>query len=275
MATKPFINLYSTLNDALGVEVSPTNNSFIFDGIFLKPNNIYPYIQTTNNTNGVELEDWECILICPCTGDEIDITANFDVKDVFFDNDGTPQISWQLLNIPYDFHSDFVYLKIGQFEQYYYSNPFKLTNDYDNFVSRFDYRDNDDEIMQSIELPIFFKELLNETELTSYHEISTGRTVTAMAKLREFIKYSTKEISNDTANKIVNMFFNYSETYMNLKGVNLYRPIEFEEVGCNFRTLAIYISEIGGTYDPLFVPPLLLPHYSGLHYSTLHYSTTI
>jgi hypothetical protein len=276
MATRPFIKLFKTLQQALYVETSPYDKQFIMRGVQLLPNNPYPYIQSTDNANGVEVEDWAVTAVNLCDGSITDITAYFEVKEVFFDDNGQNQISWAITNIPFDFGVDFIYLVVDQVGQKYYSNPFQITANNSEYTSRFDYRDDEDSIMQSIQLGVFYRENMIEQELESYHQISTGITVTATTKTKEYKKFLSDFLPKSLIIDLTKLFSYNTFVYLNLKRANLFKPIETpdKKLQSNFSLLTMFVSEIGGAdYDPLYEPPALLPDYNILDYSSIDYKT--
>jgi hypothetical protein len=237
------------------------------------PNNEFSIIQTTNYSKGVEVEDWSAKIRVLATGEETDITDYFDVIEVFNDTTGTPQITWSIKNLPFDFGFELVQLIVSQFSFDYFSNPFLLTEIRSDEISRFDYRDSPTEKMQSIYLNVFFRQNLKETELESYHEVSTQRTVTATVKSKKFVKYQTGIIDNDLLINISDIFEN-EEVFINLQKANLYKPIEINEItgGTRGQEKPIYISLGNEFYTPDEVIELP-PHFSALHFSPLHFST--
>ena len=276
MAKEPFIRLYETQEEALCVDVSPYDKAINMNGVQLLPNNTYPYVQVSNNPNGVEVEDWEVHLISLFDNSETDITAYFNVDDVVFDNDGQNQIVWSLLNIPFDFNADFVYMRIDQLGQTYYSNPFKLTALDSEYTTRFDYRDDTDSPMQSVQLTTFYREKNIEQDLESYHQINTGITVTATTKTRQFEKWKSRNMSKDNLVNFATMFSYNTFVYANLKRVNLFRPIEIPELTAleNWSVIDFFITKIGGAnYDPLFVEPELPQDFDINDFSSLDFNT--
>lgn len=258
MAKQPFIKIFETKDEALRFKSSPYDQQFVLNGIQLLPNNPYPYVQVSNNPNGVEVEDWSVLAITVCDEVETDITEYFNVDDVIFDDNGQNQIVWSLKNVPFDFGNDFIYLKIDQLGQKYYSSPFKLTNNDSEYTTRFDYRDDEDSPMQSVQLTVFYREDSVAQELESYHEIETGITVTATVKTSYFEKWKSRNMPKSLLVNFVSMFSLNTFVYADLERINLYQPIEIPELTAleNWVTIDFMISKIGGAnYDPLFVEP--------------------
>lgn len=231
MARVTFINLFKTLDDALSVKSSPSIDSSFhtLNGIQLIPNNEYPYIQSTNDPDGIELEDWEVYVVDVCKGTETEITDSFFVERVFTDDDGMAQFEWSLTNIPYDFGYDFIYLKVvQQVGQTFYSNPFQITAKNTEETTRVDYKDSDNETMLSTQLKMWFWQELKSQEIGSYYETSTRNTVTTIIKSQRFENWETAVIDNWLMMNISDLF-EYKYTYLDLTRCNLFEAIEIKE----------------------------------------------
>lgn len=197
-------------------------------GIQLLPNNENSYIQTTNVSGGIELEDWTVYVVQPC-GTETDITSYFSVENIFFDDNGYNQFSWSLTNVPHDFDYDLVYLKVIQtVGETFYSNYFMLTDYESEYTCRIDYKNEYDYAMQSIQVRMAFKQELKNQEIDSYYETSTRNTVTNMVKSQRYENWVTDIISNDLLLKISDVF-EYKYTYVDLYRCYLYEAIDVEE----------------------------------------------
>lgn len=264
MANVNFIELYSTLEEALGVRYSPQVSFYENRGIQLLPNNALPYIQTTMNPNGVELEDWEVFIVNACTLEETEITEHFFVERVFEDENGTAQIDYSLTDIPFDFGYDLVYLKINQLVgENFYSNPFQLTDYEKENTVRVDYRPTSSSTMQSVQLKMWYWQQLKNVEVSTYYETSTKNTVSVQFKSQKYEKWHTDIISNDLLIKISDVFEN-KFVYLNLCRAYLFEAIEVKEHEFqeNFYEQNIKIAfNKKDVYDPLQAPPppVLLP----------------
>lgn len=258
MAGTTFINLYSSLAEALDVNPSPHTTFYEVAGIQLLPNQEVPYIQTTNNPNGVELEDWEVFVIDPCTLTETDITEYFEVTRVFEDNNGIGQIDWSLTNIPLDFGFRFMVLKVNQLVgETFYSNLFQLTAQNSNETARLDYRNTLADTMQSIQLRMWYWQQLKSTELSTYYETSTKNTVSVLFKSQKHERWITDIISNDLIIKISDVFEN-KFVYLNYFRAYLFDAFEIKEheAAENFYEQTMKISfNKSDIYDPFATPP--------------------
>jgi len=108
-----FIELYSTKEEALSTRYSPLVSIYNYRGIHLLPESDLPYVQVTENPNGVNIEDWEVFLVSVCGNERIDITTSFDIVDNIEDYFGNPQIVWKLTNLP-DAGSGLYYIEANQ-----------------------------------------------------------------------------------------------------------------------------------------------------------------
>ena len=178
MTVDPFINLFRTKQEAFYFKNSQINTQFIFKGVQLLPNNTSKYIQVTQTPNGIDLEDWQVNVVNLCDGTKTDVTINFFVDSLTNDLDGSPQLYWSLLNVPFDFGYDLVYLEVNQLlGETFYSTPFLLTDIESEKTSQFHYKENKEQVYQSIGLQSWYLDSDKKTELTTYYEVSTRSTV--------------------------------------------------------------------------------------------------
>lgn len=243
---------------------SPYTKRYEVYGIRMLPNNPLPYVQTTNVSGGIYLEDWECIAVTRC-GVETDLTDYFVLENVFTDDNGDNQFTWSLTNVPFDFGCELITLKVTQLiGETFYSNWFQLTDyDSDKYI-RVDYRSYNQDVMQSIELPIAFKQEFNPVEIETYYETSTKNTVINTIKSQSYENWLSKIISNDLLLKVIRVF-TYKYTYVNLLRCNLFEAIEQKEYTAeeNFNENIIKLTfNKSDVYNPLmqFIPvvnPLL------------------
>jgi hypothetical protein len=261
---KPFINLYRTLEDANSFENSQINRFYDFTGVQILPYNSNKIIQSTNVSEGIDLEDWT-VYVVQCDGSRTDITISFMVEQIFTDGNGKEQILWSLKNVAYDFYTELVYLEIHQsLGETFYSNLFLLTNNDSEKVSQVYYKTKVKESFQSISAKFWFRQNQKESELKQYYEISTSSTVTQSIKRKSIKKYVTELIDVDTLIKLSDVLeskFMYLDSYRSY----LYEPVKIPEVTSqeNFGTTMIMISQNTNDvidYDALFYEePSILP----------------
>lgn len=260
MANVNFIELYKDLDSALSQRTSPNTQFHRHNGIQLLPNDEMPYVQSTNNTDGIELEDWTVEVVSLCGSRREDVTNNFVVERSYFDNNGTPQIEWSLTNVPFDFGSRFVYLEINQMVgEVFYSNVFQLTNLRKEEVTRVDYRTREINRMHSVCLQMYFWQDLKNQEVTTYYETSTKNTVTALVKSQKHERWQTKVIPNSLWLKITDLYEN-KFVYTNLVRSYLFDGLEFQEFngGENFKQNTFKLAfNPNDVYDPLYTPPIV------------------
>lgn len=226
-----FINLYSTKEQALSTRYSPNTLFYNYKGIQLLPDNDLPYIQTTNNHEGVELEDWEVFAVSLCGNFRTDITDKFFIEKVFTDNNGVPQISWSLTNVP-DLGSGLIYLEVNQllepsgYGQTWYSNVFQITEDEKGYTSRIDYRDDVNDVMNSVQVQMYWWHDKVKREISSYTETSTQKTKTVTSLATQYERWSCRRMDNNLILKIESLF---DLTFMYINGYRCY-PFEISEI---------------------------------------------
>jgi hypothetical protein len=257
MAIVTFIDFFSELADALTERTSPQIDFYEVRGIQLLPNNTYPYVQTTNVSGGIELEDWTAVIVNTWDNSETDVTAYFLVEDTFNDTDGFPQFDWSLTNVPYDFGSRMVYLKVDQLiGQTFYSNMFQLTANNSDKTTRLDYRNTATDTMQSIQLKMWYWQTLKNQDVTTYYETSTRNTVSRVVKSQRYERWITEVMSNSLYLKLTDVF-EKKFVYVNLTRSNLFDNLEVKEFSGkqnfaeNILKLAFNSNDV---YDPLTVP---------------------
>ena len=233
-------------------------------GVRLLPNNELPYIQITNINGGIELEDWT-VYVVNCNVVETDVTDYFVIENVFTDNNGDNQFVWSLTNVPFDFGYNLISLKVTQtIGETFYSNWFMITDYKSNETIRVDYRSYNQDVMQSVQLPMAFKQEFNPIEIETYYETTTKHTVINTVKQQSYESWLTKIISNDLLLKIIKVF-TYKYTYVNLLRCNLFEAIEQKEYTAdeNFNENVIKLTfNKSDVYNPLtadipVVEPLL------------------
>jgi hypothetical protein len=231
---------------------SPYIEQYKIRGVQLLPNNSLPYVQVTSVKGGIELEDWTVYVVGSC-GNETDVTNYFTVEDIFTDDNGDNQFVWSITNVPFDFGYDLVHLKaIQTIGETFYSNWFLFTENESDLTTRVDYKHYNSDYMQSIQLPIAFKQEFKPIEIETYYETSTKNTVINTIKEQSYENWLTGLISNDLLLKIIKVF-TYKFTYVNLVRCNLFEAIEQKEFEAaeNFAENIIKLSfNKSDVYDP-------------------------
>jgi hypothetical protein len=269
MAVKPFINLFRTKEEAFYFKNSQINTQFIFKGVQLLPNNASKYIQVTSTPDGIDLEDWTVNVVDLCTGTKTNITPYFFVDSLTNDLDGSPQLYWSLTNVPFDFGYKLVYLEITQLVgEFFYSSPFMLTDIESEKTSQFHYRDNKDDVYQSIGLQSWFNDDDKKTELTTYYEVSTKNTVSQAIKTNLIEKHTT-ELMPKTMLILLTFLLESPMVYLNNIRCSLFEAIDLPEKVSqeNFASIDFMVSP---NYNDTFFG---LADYSGIDYGSLDYDT--
>jgi len=269
MAIKPFINIFRTKDEAFYFKNSQINTQFIFKGVQLLPNNASKYIQVTETPNGIDLEDWTVNVVDLCKGTKTDVTAYFFVDSLTNDLDGSPQLYWSLTNIPFDFGYRFIYLEITQLiGETFYSTPFLLTNIESEKTTQFHYKDNKDDVYQSIGIQTWFRGNRKKTELTTYYEISTKNTVSQAIKTSKLQKFQTELMPMDVL-IVLTYVLESPVLYVNYVRCSLFEAIDIPE-----ETSQENFAEFDYNLSPNFNDNFFgLADYSGIDYGSADYNT--
>ncbi len=233
MATKPVINICKTLEEALTFKNSAINRLYQFNGVHLLPNNPLPYVQVTNTPLGLNLEDWTVFGVNIRNGVEQDITDSFNVDSFTNSENGNPQLYWSLTNVTIDFGVDMIYLRIEQaLGETFYSQPFLLTDLRKDYTTQFHYKERIGDVMQSIGMKTWFRQEKEETELSTYFELSTQLTVTEAIKVNETEIYYTEQMSIDQLKKLA-MILRNPHLYIDGYRAYLYKAVEIPDLKAN------------------------------------------
>lgn len=242
--TKPVINIFRTLDEALTFKNSPINRFYMFNGVQLLPNNPLPYVQVTNTPLGLNLEDWTVYGVNIRTEVEQDITDSFNVDSLTNSENGNPQLYWSLTNVPIDFGVDMIYLKIEQaLGETFYSQPFLLTDYAKEKTTYFNYKERKGDVMQSIGIKTWFRQEKEETELSTYFELSTQLTVTEAIKVNETEIYFTETMSIDQLKKLA-MILRSPYLYIDGYRAYLYKALDIPDLKAseNFAQMSFQVS---------------------------------
>lgn len=229
----PVINLYRTTDEAFRFRNSQLNNIYVFGGVHLLPNNPTPYIQVTNTPSGINLEDWVVIVKTLDGKKSQNISPSFLVKALTNSDNGDPQIVWQLKNIPADMGYNMVYLEISQsLGETFYSSPFMLTNIYADKTTQFHYKQNRNDLYQSIGFKTWFRNETEKTELVTYYEESTQHTVTQAVRVDDLESFQTEPMATHEL-KMLSMVLRSAYLYVNLIRASLVEAITFPDAKGN------------------------------------------
>ncbi len=157
---------------------------------------------------------------------------------------GNPQLYWSLTNVPIDFGIRMIYLKIEQaLGETFYSQPFLLTNLGKDYTTQFDYKERKDDVIQSIGMKAWFRQEKEETELSTYYEVSTQLTVTQAIKVNATEIYYTEIMSIEQLKKLA-MILRSSYLYVNTFRSHLYKAVEIPDLKAseNFAQINFQVS---------------------------------
>jgi hypothetical protein len=227
----PLIKLKRTLNEAMSFRDSQLNNIYIFRGIHLLPNNYTKYIQVTDITDGLHLEDWTVNAVKCSNGQKTNITSSFNVESLTNSTNGDPQLYWSLQNVGHDFGWNFIYLEITQTAgEVFYSTPFMLTDFKKEKTTQFHYKTKKNDVMQSIGMQSWFRQIQRSEELTQYYETSTKTTVTTSQKLNKLEKHFTELMPLENLDLLMDIL---SSPYLYVDGIraSLYEAPKMPDLG--------------------------------------------
>lgn len=262
MQAPSFITIEKSLEKAMYYRDSPSyvNGSLYFGGVHLLPLNENPYIQRTYSTEGIELEDYSVFLKDLCGNELYRFNEEeFSVVNVFNDENGIPQIDWELRNVDFDAGEQLIYLEIQQLPagETFYTSPFMLTNESAKYTSRWDYTYDKDDRVFSTGLRIWFKEYGNAETLTSYTPVATGTPI-SFSNNAEYEVWQSSLVFRD----LLRLFYRMRQcTYVYCDYVRT-MPYEAMEVpervgGENFTEVEMSLVRFeNDTYDPLYVQPV-------------------
>lgn len=254
-----FIRIEHTIEEAKYYRYSPIENPDMqyIDGIQLLPNNPLPYIQRTNNKDGIELEDYTVDVIDICGNYLADITGAFNVVDVFQDANGKPQIEWSLTNIPFDAGGELVMLKIIQgFNDVMYTSYFRLTEQDSKFTTRWDYKHDANGTMLSVQLKVWYRQCKSTFQSVVYNSIVDGNVIRANNSLSKFERWMTSIVDKDFFELFKEMFVS-RYVYADFKRAVLQEDIETPDIDDieNYFETEFNISRSNtDIYDPLYIP---------------------
>lgn len=240
-------------------------NIFSFRGVRLLPNEENAYIQRTNVPNGINFDDPTVEALTPCGTIVADLTENFEQIQSFDDPEtGFTQIYWGLKNLP-DLGNQLIYLRITNgADGYAYSTPFAvygLENETDVPPYRFDYRDEDTDVMQSIGLELYYYKDAEIFEQESYDTVGGDSRVVLNSKLIEYEICRSSIVDYKLLREFKRMMC-FSEKYCDYEAVTLIEVPETPDFTGDENFVQYEVSLLRDSvnvYDPNFVPPVPPP----------------
>lgn len=254
-----FIRIEHTIEAAKFYRYSPIENPdmLYINGIQLLPNNPLPYIQRTNNPEGIEIEDFTVSVIDLCGNELADITDSFDIVTVFQDENGIPQVEWSLTNVDYDAGGELVLLKITQgANDVMYTSYFRLTNEGSEYTSRWDYRNNGSDTMLSTQLNVWYRQSKSTFNSTNYNSIVDGGLISANTTLSKYERWLTSIVDRNVFELFKELFtvrFLYVEFLRAIKNEDFETP-DIDDIENYFETEFTISRNPKDVYDPLYVP---------------------
>lgn len=201
-----FLRFEDSLEQAKKIKNSPLSSIAISQNpIQLLPNEYY--LQKTNVASGIVFNgDYEAYLVDCNDRVKADVTSKVAINE-FIDNNGINQIDIELYKLGLDFYKQSLYLKLVHTtsNDVFYSNSFFLTNYEAHKTTRFDYRNgnaffgiayNKNNFFQSIRLITWFADLVDETEVGNYYQISKGNTISNRPLYKQKEKYKFDYLNN-------------------------------------------------------------------------------
>lgn len=185
-----FIRLETSIEKAMSYNNGAQMLEYSFEGVQLRPNNPYPYIQRTYAAGGIAISTFIVrVKSVSCNKELADITDYFSVIQSFNDeNTGLNQVYWAITpGQPNDFNNTMVYLEIETgADSFVYSSPFYWTDNNSQFTERIDYRDNEALPMSSIDVVMYYKEPGDEMEVEVYKRVTDGMLRNNFVMITEF-----------------------------------------------------------------------------------------
>lgn len=258
MAEVNFIELHNNLNDALGMEQSPEISFYTQSGVVVLPNTNLPVIQKTNRSYPIVISDWTASIHDFCTDEVlIDVTDNFLTEAIITDDKGIDQTKWSLTNVPFDYGERLVYLSVTQtLGETFYSTPFFITAKEIGKIARIDYNYKGNSDWLSIYFLMWRYDNLKKSEVTTYYEVSTQKTVSVVFKNQKYQKWITDVIGRQNILKLSDVFESKS-VYINCIRAFVFEAIDISEnetqSDLNRYNIKLSFKE-DDTFDPLNIP---------------------
>ena len=226
MVDYSFIRLKTSIKEAQDLQESPFVTHTYLGQIQLLPFDSKPYAQVTCLDGGVSLSGTVQVYLVDSCGNEDDISDFFLYEDL--DNG---QIRFQLHNLPKDYYSDLVYLKItSNGLNTYYSNKFKVTKDEQEFTSRVDYKDitGATDLYNAIRLCFYYKDHVDRDDVESYLIISEGQYINTNTIHSDLIEWIFEGIDSFTHKRLKRAIQKSSNPYINFISNQSADPFEYE-----------------------------------------------
>ena len=244
-----FIKLEDSLDKAKQIKISPMSSIKSNEVIQLLPNEYY--LQISNNSNGISFAGDYDVFLIDCNENVLaDITAKVAIYE-FTDNNGINQIAFELYKLNLDFGKRPIRLKFVHTtgSDIYYSNSFCLTAIDAHKTTRFAYKHRKEyygicydvvDFYQSIRLVTWYAQLIDETEVGNYYQISKGNTISNRPLRKQAEQYKC-ELMNDFVFERANIMLLHDIVYID--GVRMTNKTTFKS-GEFIGDTNIYRSEV-------------------------------
>ena len=232
-----FLRLKNNFEDAKNLEESKAITHEYVGQVHLIPNETYLQI-SSSQTSIIFNGNYEVYLVDLCGNELIDVTDYMFIEE-FTDTNGIKQIVWEFVN-QFEYYGQGLMLRFKNTvnNDTWWTNPFISTELDKEVTTRFDYKSAYDyegvdysraNYYQSIRLNTYFKQFINESERSEYHQITTNVTVNT----RNIKKFKEKYIipyADDFMNLRLEFLLTNTEVYTDNVRTYSSAPIEFIEL---------------------------------------------
>lgn len=233
---------------------------FNFRGVRLLPNQENAYIQRTDISDGINFDSPTVEALSPCGDVLADLTLNFEQIQSFDDPDtGFTQVYWGLKDLP-DLGDQLIYLRITNgADGIVYSTPFVIHGYEQDEVPpyRFDYREEENDVMQSIGLDLYYYKDAEIFEQESFDTVGGDNRVVLSSKLIEY-EVCRSGIVDYKIFRLFKRMMCFSEKYCEYQKVTLLDTFDTPDFAGdeNFVQEDInLLRDSSVVYDPNYIPP--------------------
>ncbi len=231
-----FLRLEKDFESAKKKSRSPAVNIFHTAAIQLLPGETY--LQISNSKSDIIFNgNYEVFFVNECGVKIQDVTGSVFIKE-FIDTNGIKQVAWEFVNI-YEYYTTPICLMFRNTtnNDTWWTNLFLSTSYEKEFTTRLDYKSkgfhygtqyNIADYYQSIRLRVFFDNIINESERSEYHQISTGDTVSARNIKKRKERYLLEYFDEFTIDRLEDIITS-DELYLDFRRFSSSTPIEFPD----------------------------------------------
>ena len=233
-----FIRLRDSFNDAKNLDYSPRVSLAYHGQTHLRTDE--SYLQITNTPTGISFQADYTVFVVDCSNEVLrDITDNVFIEE-FTDYKGIQQISFEIVNIGFDFSLDNVYLRFESntnANYVFWSNPIFISDFDTDKTALLTYRHNsiwqgfDFETVpyyNNIRIRVYKNQSRNTINIGKYTE-TTGGTRGTRAIITPFTEYNAEMMDEWTLDRL-NVALTCSDCYIDCVKVNYSDPLEYTDV---------------------------------------------